>query len=108
MSLLPEGSSYVYLLVDVLPPLSYFLFDCNHSASPQLAALTLKRRLFSIFFSPAVVVVLEHLMSASPCGDDSEELEPLCSQTLPPFVGCSPSGWLCIFGPMFLVCLVSH
>ena len=106
MSLLPEGSSYSYLLVDVLPPLSYFSSDCNHSASTRLAAaLTLRRRLCLIFFSPAVVVVLEHLMSASPCGDDSEELEPLCSQTLPPFVGCSPSGWLCIFGPMFLVCL---
>ena len=95
-------------IVAYVPPLSYFLFDCNHSASPRLAALTLTRRLCLIFFSPAVVVVLEHLMSASPCGDDSEELEPLCSQTLPPFVGCSPSGWLCIFGPMFLVCLVRH
>ena len=65
MSLLPEGSSYSYLLVDVvyLPPRSYFLFDCNHSASPQLAALTLERRLCLIFFSPAaVVVVLEHLI----------------------------------------------
>ena len=95
-------------IVVYVPPLSYFLFDCNHSASPRLAALTLTRRLCVIFFSPAVVVVLEHLMSASPCGDDSEELEPLCSQTLPPFVGCSPCGWLCIFGPMFLVCLVRH
>ena len=95
-------------IVVYVPPLSYFLFDCNHSASPRLAALTLTRRLCLIFFSPAVVVVLEHLMSASPCGDDSEELEPLCSQTLPPFVGCSPCGWLCIFGPMFLVCLVRH
>ena len=75
LSLLPEGSSYVYLLVDVLPPLSYFPSDCNHFASTRLAALTLKRRLCLIFFSPAaVVVVLEHLMSASPCGDDSEEL----------------------------------